>query len=42
MFNSRDYESAHRFIQTALTEFPGNRQLTSDMNLAEQALQRRR
>jgi hypothetical protein len=42
MFNSRDYESAYHFIQAALTEFPGNRQLTSDMNLAEQALQRRR
>jgi tetratricopeptide (TPR) repeat protein len=41
LFNRREYESAREFIQTALTEFPGNRQLTSDLNLTEQALRRR-
>jgi tetratricopeptide (TPR) repeat protein len=42
LFNRREYENAREFIQTALTEFPGNRQLTSDLNLAEQALRRQR
>jgi hypothetical protein len=38
LFNRREYESAREFIQAALTEFPGDRQLTRDLNLAEQAL----
>jgi hypothetical protein len=40
MFNRQEYESARDFIQAALTEFPGNRQLTLDLNMAEQALRR--
>jgi hypothetical protein len=42
LFNRREYESAKTFIQAALTEFPGNRQLTTDLNLTEQALRRQR
>jgi hypothetical protein len=41
LFNRREYEIALEFIQSALTEFPGNRQLTADLNLTEQALRRR-
>jgi tetratricopeptide (TPR) repeat protein len=40
LFNRREYESARKFLQAALTEFPGNRQLTADLNLTEQALRR--
>jgi tetratricopeptide (TPR) repeat protein len=40
LFNRREYESAREFLQAALTEFPGNRQLTADLNLTEQALRR--
>ncbi|MDR2740726.1 MAG: hypothetical protein LBB98_01015 [Treponema sp.] len=40
LFNRQEYESAREFIQAALTEFPGDRQLTKDLNLTEQALQR--
>jgi hypothetical protein len=42
LFNRREYENAREFIQTALAEFPGDRQLTADLNLAEQALRRQR
>lgn len=41
LFNGRNYEEARRIIQTGLEEFPGNRQLLTDFNLAEQALERR-
>jgi tetratricopeptide (TPR) repeat protein len=41
-FNRQDYEAARQFIQAALEEFPGNRQLSSDLTTAEQALRRRR
>jgi hypothetical protein len=40
LFNRREYETAREFLQAALAEFPGNRQLTSDLNLTEQALRR--
>ncbi|MDR2069806.1 MAG: hypothetical protein LBP81_00095 [Treponema sp.] len=40
LFNSREYERAREFIRTALAEFPGNRQLAADLNLAERALRR--
>jgi hypothetical protein len=40
LFNRREYESAKTFIQAALAEFPGNRQLTTDLNLTDQALRR--
>jgi hypothetical protein len=40
LFNRREYETARQFILTALTEFPGNRQLTADLNRAERALLR--
>jgi tetratricopeptide (TPR) repeat protein len=42
LFNRRDFESARDFIKSALTEFPGNRQLTTDLNMAEQALRNQR
>ncbi len=38
LFNARNYEEAHRFIQNALQEFPGNRQLSSDLRTVERAL----
>ncbi|GHT74107.1 hypothetical protein FACS1894124_3490 [Spirochaetia bacterium] len=40
LFNSRDYEAAREQAQSALEEFPGNRQLQSDLSTAEQALRR--
>ncbi|MDR2246124.1 MAG: hypothetical protein LBE17_05540 [Treponema sp.] len=42
LFNRREYESARDLILAALTEFPGNRQLAADLNLAERALRRQR
>jgi tetratricopeptide (TPR) repeat protein len=41
LYNSGDYEGAVRFIRAALEEFPGNRNLTQDLNLAEKALRER-
>jgi tetratricopeptide (TPR) repeat protein len=38
LFNQRDFEGARRVIQGAVGEFPGNRQLQSDLNRLEQAL----
>jgi hypothetical protein len=38
LFNRKDFEGARRVIQGALGEFPGNRQLQSDLNRLEQAL----
>ncbi|MDR2738959.1 MAG: hypothetical protein LBB68_03900 [Treponema sp.] len=38
LYNSGDYERAARFIRAALEEFPGNRNLTQDLNLVEKAL----
>ncbi|MDR1373650.1 MAG: hypothetical protein LBJ24_01625, partial [Treponema sp.] len=37
-YNKGDYEEARRIIQEGLKEFPGQRQLGSDLNLAERAL----
>jgi tetratricopeptide (TPR) repeat protein len=41
LYNSGDYDRAARFIRTALEEFPGNRNLTQDLNLVERALKER-
>jgi tetratricopeptide (TPR) repeat protein len=41
IFNGGDYEGANRFIRSALEEFPGDRNLTQDLNLAERALKNR-
>ncbi|GHV72825.1 hypothetical protein AGMMS49940_01270 [Spirochaetia bacterium] len=41
LYNRGDYDGAGRFIRTALEEFPGNRNLTQDLNLVERALQKR-
>ncbi|MDR3123854.1 MAG: hypothetical protein LBU16_08775 [Treponema sp.] len=41
LYNQGDYDGAARFIRAALEEFPGNRNLTQDLNLAERALRRR-
>jgi tetratricopeptide (TPR) repeat protein len=41
LYNSGDYERAARFIRAALEEFPGNRNLTQDLNLVEKALRER-
>jgi hypothetical protein len=38
LYNSGDYEGAAQFIRLALEEFPGNRNLTEDLNLAEKTL----
>jgi tetratricopeptide (TPR) repeat protein len=38
LYNQGDYEGAARHIRAALEEFPGNRNLTQDLNLAEKAL----
>jgi tetratricopeptide (TPR) repeat protein len=38
LFNRKDFEGARRVIQGALREFPGNRQLQSDLDRLEQAL----
>jgi tetratricopeptide (TPR) repeat protein len=40
-YNRGDYDGAIRFIRSALEEFPENRTLLQDLNLAEQALRRR-
>jgi tetratricopeptide (TPR) repeat protein len=40
-FNRGDYDEALRFIRAALEEFPENRTLTQDRNLAEKALLQR-
>ncbi|MDR3130211.1 MAG: hypothetical protein LBU18_01555 [Treponema sp.] len=40
LFNRHEYENAREFILAALTEFPGDRQLTADLNIAERALRR--
>jgi tetratricopeptide (TPR) repeat protein len=42
LYNRGDYDEAARLIRSALEEFPGNRNLTQDLNLAERALQGRR
>ena len=41
LYNRGDYDGAARFIRAALEEFPGNRNLTHDLSLAERALQQR-
>jgi hypothetical protein len=41
LFNRGDYDGAARLIRAALEEFPGNRSLVQDLNLAERALGRR-
>jgi tetratricopeptide (TPR) repeat protein len=38
LYNRGNYDEAARFIRAALEEFPGNRNLTQDLNLAERAL----
>jgi tetratricopeptide (TPR) repeat protein len=38
LYNRGDYDGAARLIRSALEEFPGNRNLTQDLNLAERAL----
>jgi tetratricopeptide (TPR) repeat protein len=38
LYNRGDYDGAARHIRSALEEFPGNRNLTQDLNLAERAL----
>jgi tetratricopeptide (TPR) repeat protein len=38
LFNRGDYAEAARFVRSALEEFPGNRNLKEDLNLAEKAL----
>ncbi|MDR3276323.1 MAG: hypothetical protein LBT11_03785 [Treponema sp.] len=40
LYNRRDYGAARSFILEALAVFPGNRQLTQDLNTVEQALRR--
>ena len=40
LFNGKNYEEARNHVRKALEEFPGNRQLQQDLNLAEQALKR--
>jgi tetratricopeptide (TPR) repeat protein len=40
LFNSKNYKDALSHIGKALEEFPDNRQLQQDLNLAEQALRR--
>ncbi|MDR2020969.1 MAG: hypothetical protein LBQ14_09420 [Treponema sp.] len=37
-YNRGNYEEARRIIQEGLKEFPGQRQLSADLNLAERAL----
>jgi tetratricopeptide (TPR) repeat protein len=41
LYNRGNYDEAARFIRAALEEFPENRNLIQDLNLAEQALKRR-
>jgi tetratricopeptide (TPR) repeat protein len=40
LFNGKNYEEARNHVRKALEEFPGNRQLQQDLNIAEQALKR--
>ncbi|MDR2049049.1 MAG: hypothetical protein LBP69_06305 [Treponema sp.] len=40
LYNKGDYNGAKAFIEKALEEYPGNRQLTGDLNLVERALAR--
>ncbi|QQO11289.1 hypothetical protein JFL75_01705 [Breznakiella homolactica] len=42
LYNRRDYEAARDAARRALEEFPGHRQLTQDLNMAEQALRNQR
>ncbi|MDR1025636.1 MAG: hypothetical protein LBL56_07900, partial [Treponema sp.] len=37
LYNRGRYDEARSFIRRALEEFPGNRQLTTDQRMAEQA-----
>ena len=39
LYNKRDYSGAKASIERALQEFPGERQLVQDLNMAEKALQ---
>lgn len=39
LFNARNYGEALELVQNALEEFPGNRQLTSDLRTVERAMQ---
>jgi tetratricopeptide (TPR) repeat protein len=41
LYNRGDYDEAARLIRAALEEFPGNRNLTQDLSLAEKALRER-
>ncbi|GHT85042.1 hypothetical protein FACS1894137_08840 [Spirochaetia bacterium] len=41
LYNRGDYDGASQFVRTALEEFPGNRNLTQDLNLVEKALRSR-
>ncbi|GHU80446.1 hypothetical protein FACS189468_0290 [Spirochaetia bacterium] len=38
LYNRQNYEAAHRAAREALEEFPGDRQLTADLTMAERAL----
>jgi tetratricopeptide (TPR) repeat protein len=40
LFNARNYEEARQVVENALEEFPGNRQLSSDLRTVENALKR--
>ncbi|MDR2900358.1 MAG: hypothetical protein LBV20_02400 [Treponema sp.] len=40
LFNAGEYEEALRVMQKALQEFPSNRQLTSDLRMVENAMER--
>jgi tetratricopeptide (TPR) repeat protein len=40
LFNGKNYEDARNHVRKALEEFPDNRQLRQDLNLADQALRR--
>jgi tetratricopeptide (TPR) repeat protein len=40
LFNARKYEEAHQVVKNALQEFPDNRQLTSDLRMVENAMNR--
>jgi tetratricopeptide (TPR) repeat protein len=40
LFNARKFDEAQQVIQNALQEFPGNRQLSSDLRMVENALSR--
>jgi tetratricopeptide (TPR) repeat protein len=40
LYNAHQFEEAHQFVLNALEEFPGNRQLSSDLRMVENALNR--